>query len=103
MCPITGSMAGQFALDCAEHVALLSGDEDTVPVLCILAVVALVDLGALDIAACEPFGIIDDCAQGVAVIRIARQRATGRLSASNSLRRLCLPYGEGQAHRVQNN
>ena len=50
-----------------------------------MAAVALVDIGALDLTTCEPFGALDDGGQGVAVIGVSRQRlgmqhelATGR-------------------------
>ena len=64
----------QFAFDDVEHAALLSGDENAVWVCGVVAAVSLVDIGALDVAAGEPFDGVDDGAERVAVVRIARQR-----------------------------
>ena len=71
---LDGGATSQFAFDDAEHAALLSGDENAVWVCGIAAAVALVDIGALDVAAGEPFGGGDDGAERVAVVRIAQQR-----------------------------
>ena len=65
--------SSEFALDGAEDAALLAGDEDALRVLRIVAAITLVDIGALDDAAGELFGILDGGAQRVAIIRIARQ------------------------------
>ena len=71
---LDGGATSQFAFDEAEHAALLSGDENAVWVCGVVAAVSLVDIGALDVAAGEPFGGVDDGAERVAVVRIARQR-----------------------------
>ena len=55
----------QFALDYAEDASLLSRDEDPV------SAVSLVDIGALDVAAGELLGVLDDVPQGATVIRVA--------------------------------
>jgi hypothetical protein len=56
---LDGGAASQFALDGAEHVALLTGDEDTMWVSRIVAAVSCVGIGTLDLAAREPLGILD--------------------------------------------
>src|ERR1700748_1238121 len=66
--------AAQFALDDAEDATLLTGDEDAARIGCVVTAVALVDIGALDCAAGELLGGIDDDSERVAVIRVARQR-----------------------------
>ena len=66
--------AAQFALDDAEDAALLTGDEDAVRVGRVVAAIALVDIGALDRAAGELLGGIDDDSERVAVIGVVRQR-----------------------------
>ena len=71
---LDGGAAPQFALDGTEHAALLPGDEDAMWVRRIVAAVSFVDIGALDLAAGEPFGVLDSSAQGMAVIWVARQR-----------------------------
>ena len=71
---LDGGAASQFALDGAEDAALLAGDEDAARVGRIVAAVSLVDIGALDLAAGELLGVLDDGPQCVAVIGIARQR-----------------------------
>ena len=70
---LDGGSAAQFALDDAEDAALLSGDEDTTRVSHIVSAISLVDVGALDRAAGERLGVVDDIAQGVTVLRVARQ------------------------------
>jgi hypothetical protein len=62
-----------FALDGAEDAALLSGEEDTKRIGGIVVAISFVDIGALDLVACEPFGSFDDGDQRVAAVRIARQ------------------------------
>ena len=68
-----GGSTSQFAFDRARDAALLSRDEDAAWILRIMAAVTLVDVGALDLAAGELLGVLDDVPQGVAVVRIARQ------------------------------
>ena len=55
-----GGAASQLALDGAEDAALLTGDEDAARVCRVVAAVSLVDVGALDLAACKPLGAFDD-------------------------------------------
>ena len=53
----------QFALDDAEDAALLTRDEDATRIGCVVAAIALVDIGALDRAAGELLGGINDAAE----------------------------------------
>ena len=69
-----GGAPSEFAFDEAEDAALLTRDEDAVRVLRVMPAISLVDIGALNCAAGEPFGVFDDGAEGVAVIGIAWQR-----------------------------
>jgi hypothetical protein len=69
---LDGRAASQFALDDAEHAALLSGDEDAARVLRVVTAVSLVDIGALDFAAGELLGVFD--LEGVPVVWVAGQR-----------------------------
>ena len=69
-----GGATAQLALDGTEYAALLPGDEDAVRVLRVVAAISLVDIGTLDLAAGEPFGVLDSRAQRVSIIRIARER-----------------------------
>jgi len=71
---LDGGATSEFALDDAEHAALLAGDEDAVRVGHIVAAIALVAISALDGAAGKPFDGLDSGAQRVAVVRVARQR-----------------------------
>src|SRR4030081_327511 len=65
--------SSQLALDDAEHAALLARDEYAARVLGVMAAVPLVDIAALDLAAGEFLGLVDDVPQGVTVIGVARQ------------------------------
>jgi hypothetical protein len=68
-----GSMAERRpALDSAEDTALLAGDEDATGVLRVVTAVSLVDIGALDRAAGELLGVINDVAE--AVVGVIGQR-----------------------------
>src|SRR5204863_6696577 len=62
-----GGAAPQLALDGAEDAALLAGEEDAARIGRIVAAVSLVDIGALDLAAGEPFGGFDDGAERVTI------------------------------------
>ena len=62
---LDGGSASQFALDGAEHAALLARDEDAARILRIVAAVSLVDIAPLDLAAGEFLGLVDDGPQGV--------------------------------------
>ncbi len=64
----------EFALDSAEDATLLAGDEDATRIGGVVAAVALVDIGALDGTADELLGRIDDAAERMSVVGIARQR-----------------------------
>ena len=66
--------APEFAFDHAKDAAFLSRDEDAPWVRRVVPTKPLVDLAALDGAAGEPFGGFDNAGEGVAIIRIARQR-----------------------------
>ena len=59
---LDGGAAPQLALDDAEDAAPLARDEDAARVWGIVAAVSLVDIGALDLAAGEPFGGFYDSA-----------------------------------------
>ena len=48
--------ARRSRVDGAEHAALPTGDEDAARICRVMAAVSLVDIGALDLAACEPLG-----------------------------------------------
>jgi len=65
----------QFALDGAEDAAFLAGDQDAAWILRIVSAVPLIDIGPLDLAAGEFLGLVDDVAQGVAVVWVAGQRS----------------------------
>jgi len=72
---LDGGTAAQLAFDDPEDAAPLAGDEDATWVLHIVSAISFVDIGALDRAAGERLGLgaLDDVAQGVTVIRAARQ------------------------------
>ena len=71
---LDGGAAPQLALDGAEDAALLPRDEDAMRVRRIVTTVTLIDMDALDLAAGEPLGVLDGCAQRVSVVRVAGQR-----------------------------
>jgi hypothetical protein len=50
----------QFALDDAEDAALLTRDEDATRIGCVVAAIALVDIGPLDRTAGECLGAVND-------------------------------------------
>lgn len=60
---LDGRSTPQLAFDGAEDTTSLSGDEDAARVGGIVAAIALVDIGSLDLTACEPFGALDDGSQ----------------------------------------
>ena len=66
--------ASQLALDHTEDAALLAGDEDPARVWCLVAAISLIDVDALDLAAGELLGVLDDGRERVAVVRVARER-----------------------------
>src|SRR6266481_6024928 len=68
---LDGRASSQFALDDAEHAALLARDEDAAWILRIVSAVSLVDIAPFDLAAGEFLGLVEDVPQGVAVIGIA--------------------------------
>jgi hypothetical protein len=57
------------------HAALLSRDEDAARVLDVMTAVSLIDVGALDLAAGEFLGLVDDIPQGVTVVWVAGKRS----------------------------
>ena len=69
---LDGGAPAQFPFDRTEDAALLARNEDTVRVWRIVAAVSLVDIGALDLAAGEPLGVLDDGPQRVTIVRVAR-------------------------------
>ena len=69
-----GGSASQLALDGAEDAAFLAADEDPAWILRVMATVSLVDIGPLDRTSGQCFGIVDDVAQGVTIVRDVRQR-----------------------------
>ena len=71
---LDGGAAAQLALDDTEDAALLAGDEDAAGILRVVATVSLVDIGALDRAARECLGAVNDVPQGVTVVRVIGQR-----------------------------
>ena len=70
---LDGGAPPELAFDDAEDAALLSRDEDAARVLGVMTAVTLVDIAALDLAACKLLGILDDLTQGVTIIGIAGQ------------------------------
>jgi hypothetical protein len=66
--------APELARDGAEDTTLLTGDEDATRAFCFVAAIALIDIGTLDGATGELLGRIDDTAERMSVIGIARQR-----------------------------
>jgi hypothetical protein len=82
---LDGAAASQFALDDAEGAALLAGDEHAAWIGRAVTTISLVDIGTLDLAAGEPFGVFDHDAQRVAIIggcpaAFWRAARTGRLA-----------------------
>ena len=71
---LDGGAATQLAFDEAGDAAPLAGDEDAVRIGGGVAAIALVDIGALDCATCDLLGGVDDAAERMSVVGIARQR-----------------------------
>src|ERR1700730_6438850 len=71
---LDGGASSQFAFDDAADAALLSGEEDAARVLRVMTAIPLVDIAALDLAAGEFLSLLDDLAQGMSVVWVARQR-----------------------------
>ena len=67
-----GGAAAQLALDDTEDAALLARDEYAARVRRIVTTISLVDIDALDLAAGEALGVLDDGPQCTSVIGIAR-------------------------------
>ena len=65
--------SSQFALDLAVHAALLTGPEDPVRVVNVMAAIAFVDIDAFDMAPSERFGLLDDLFERVPIIWISMQ------------------------------
>jgi hypothetical protein len=55
-----GGAAAQHAFDDTDDAALLATDEDATGILCVVATVSLVDIGALDRTAGERLGPFED-------------------------------------------
>jgi hypothetical protein len=66
-----GAAASQLALDHAEDATLLAGDEEAAWIWRVVAAISFVDIGALDLAAGDPFGGFDDGAERVPVVGVA--------------------------------
>jgi hypothetical protein len=64
---LDGGSASQLALDGAEDAPLLTRDKDAARVLRVMTAVTLLDIAALDLAASESLGVLDDLTQGVTV------------------------------------
>ncbi len=64
-----GGSASEFLLDLAVNAALLARFEDPVGLWRIVAPIALVHIGPLDLAAGQRLGFLDHVLQGVAVVR----------------------------------
>src|ERR1700757_4683244 len=71
---LDGGAAPEFAFDHPEDATLLARDEDAARVFRFVTAIALVDIGALDSAASERLGAVDDLAERVPVIGVTRQR-----------------------------
>jgi hypothetical protein len=71
---LDGGAAPQFAFDDAEYAAVWPEMKTRRGLSVVVGTVSLVDMGALDGPAGEPFGGGDDGAERVAFIRIAQQR-----------------------------
>jgi hypothetical protein len=71
---LDGRAASELVSDHAEDATPLAGDEDPARVCHFVTAIALIDIGPLDSAAGEHLGGVDDLAECVAVIRVARQR-----------------------------
>jgi len=69
---LDGGAAAQFTFDDTEDAALLARDEYAARVRRIVATISLVDIDALDLAAGEALGVLDDGPQCTSVIGIAR-------------------------------
>ena len=65
--------ATQLSFDEAGDAAPLAGDEDAVRIGGVVAAIALVDIGTLDCATGELLGGVDDAAERMSVVGIARQ------------------------------
>ena len=72
--------------------ALLAGLEDPERFGRVVALIALVDVGPLDLAAGQGLGFLDGLSQGVAVVGIAGQR----LGMEDELAALAAPVGGGE-------
>src|SRR5262245_45391534 len=75
---LDGRATPELAFDHPEDTTLLARDEDPSRICRFVTAIALVDIGPLDSAAGELLGGFDDMAERMAVIRVARQRRTGR-------------------------
>src|SRR6476620_10006884 len=65
--------ATQLSFDETKDATLLAGDEDAVRIGGVVAAIALVDIGTLDCATGELLGGVDDAAERMTVVGIARQ------------------------------
>ncbi len=71
---LDGGAAPEFAFDLSMDAALLARLEDPERLGRVVAPVALVDISALDLAACQCLGFLDHLPQAVAIVGIAGQR-----------------------------
>lgn len=69
-----GRAAPELMFDDTEHATILTREEDRARAFSCVAAIALVAIGPLDRAAGELLGRLDDVAERMPVIRIARQR-----------------------------
>ena len=71
---LDGGSALELAFDLAVDATLLSGTVDPERLWGIVALVALIDIGAFDLAAGKRLGLLDDFSQGMAVVGVSGQR-----------------------------
>jgi hypothetical protein len=71
---LDGQAASEFALDDAEDAAFLSGDEHAQRLWRIVAAIAFINIGPLDLSPGHGLRLLDHLARRMAIIRIAGQR-----------------------------
>jgi len=89
MCPIGGS-SPQLTSDLTVDASLLAGEGDAQGLWHVVATIALVGIGPLDLAPRQLFGFRDDLGQGVTVITVAGRRFGVCMKRPALARRLAL-------------